>query len=1499
MRATTALGGGARRAGGSVAGLPASAAALQASRVAGSRGAGAAGSGGAAKSGGGARCQRQRPAPQPPARPPAAPRPQALCSSGGAARSSCAALRHAPRLPALARQAAPRCAPPHARRGASSAAAAAAAGGGREQRGVAALAVVEERIEEKELHEEASESYLAYAMSVIVGRALPDVRDGLKPVHRRILYAMHDLGIAHGRPYKKCARVVGEVLGKYHPHGDAAVYDALVRLAQDFSMSLPLVSGHGNFGSLDDDPPAAMRYTECRLAAASEDMLLSDLEADTEEPLVLPARVPHLLVNGAQGIAVGIATKIPPHNLGEVVAALRALVARPDISTPELMAHLPAPDFPTGGEVLVGPEAAAAYDTGNGSVLLRATAHIEHEGAAGAGGAGGAKKKRGKKAATPADAEDGGAAAGADGGGGGRALVVFTEMPYQVCKSDLVQRIAELVEAKALDGVADVRDESDRTGVRLVVEVRRGFSPELVLNQLYKNTRLQLRFAANMVALVDGVPRTLTLRQFLQHWLDFRVETIERRARHRLGKAEARLHLVQGLLAALAQLDAVVQAIRAAADGPAAKAALVGGFGLSEAQAEGVLAMTLRRLTGLEAGRLRDEAGQLEATIADLQARRRRAAAGAGAGAPGASCCASPLDRAAALPRRAAPRRRGGRQARPPAALTHRGARAARRPPARAPPRAAALRAGPSAAPPSAPRPSAEPPRSRRALQEEAGGGGEVREEDVVPNTPSLVTVSSRGYIKRMPSAEWEAQRRGGKGKSSGKLRDNDALEVLLSLTAHDSLLFISAVGRAHSVRAHRIPEASRASSGSAIAQARARTRTARRRRRAGPPAAARRAAVLGLPAPEAFPALLPVSSFDDGATSLALAVSSGGVKRTRLDAFAKISRAGLAAIKLSQGEELVAGGLAPAGAQVVLASSGGLLARFRMDLVRESGRTSGCVKGIRLKPGERLVAMTVLPPELAATAAAAAAASGDGEAAAPAAAGGRRAGPWLLLVTRRGLGKRVPLSDVPIKARRGPQGVIGVKLAPGDALAAMRLLHSADDDVVLASRGGLMARCAASDVAALGRAAKGVRVISLNDGDEVQTVAVVPAQHNRAQQAGMRRRRPAAPAGTAALLLLALALAAPAAPAAAAAPSGCKAPQAPMWAEVQARLRQAGSPDADAPILPPITRASRLRGSAKRLLTDDADVAALRAARRAAAAAAPDGATPPSGPITRRRAVGFAGNATAAPRNPANVCWQGGKPLYNQLSLERGNTAYLAEYPYNAVVKIRITAVRNDGTLARDTYECTATAISDIVLVTSAHCVMPDNPALWPRVVVDALYGYDGAHATAGRGVSRCVAFFNDDRQADNAIIVLKQPLNLPRYMGVEYVKNLPAEQRLHTETAMLAFPADRSELRCFEGKQPYLGMVESRGMSSNLNYRKGFALGRCGADKYSIWATGSMIGGESGGCLVHTGTGCCIGTASYTCEDGAACSDTCPNAWGGFNPQFPLSKLWDDCLP
>ncbi|MGB3532375.1 MAG: DNA topoisomerase (ATP-hydrolyzing) subunit A [Microcoleaceae cyanobacterium] len=461
------------------------------------------------------------------------------------------------------------------------------------------------RIIPTDLRNEMQQSYLEYAMSVIVGRALPDARDGFKPVHRRILYAMHELGLSPDRPFRKCARVVGEVLGKYHPHGDTAVYDALVRMAQNFSMRSPLINGHGNFGSIDNDPPAAMRYTECRLQSLTTDAMLQDIDAETvgfadnfdgsqQEPVVLPARIPQLLLNGSSGIAVGMATNIPPHNLGELIDGLIALIHNPELSDTDLMQYIPGPDFPTGAKILGKAGIRDAYTTGRGSITMRGVAEVE------------TIEHRGRP---------------------DREAIIITELPYQVNKAAMIERIAEMVNDKRIEGISDIRDESDRNGMRIVVELRRDAYPRVVLNNLYKQTPLQSNFGANMLALVHSRPELLTLKQFLDVFLEFRVETIRRRTEYELRKAQERDHLLQGLLIALGNLDAIIQLIRQAADTPTAKQELIDRFEFSEAQADAILQMQLRRLTALEAHKIQAEHEELQEKITDLEdilARRER-----------------------------------------------------------------------------------------------------------------------------------------------------------------------------------------------------------------------------------------------------------------------------------------------------------------------------------------------------------------------------------------------------------------------------------------------------------------------------------------------------------------------------------------------------------------------------------------------------------------------------------------------------------------------------------------------------------------------------------------------------------------------------------------------------------------------------------------------------------------------------------------------------------
>ncbi|EIE20608.1 DNA gyrase, A subunit [Coccomyxa subellipsoidea C-169] len=603
------------------------------------------------------------------------------------------------------------------------------------------------KIIDVELQKEAEQSYLAYAMSVIVGRALPDVRDGLKPVHRRILFAMHDLGLLPTKPYRKCARVVGEVLGKYHPHGDSAVYEALVRMAQGFSMRAPLVAGHGNFGSLDNDPPAAMRYTECRLQAVSSAVMLADLAYDTvdfapnfdnsqEEPRVLPARVPNLLVNGSSGIAVSIATKIPPHNLREVVAGLHALIDNPDITVAELMQHIPAPDFPTGAhwtpftQILASGGIRDAYEHGKGSITVRGRAFIE-------GNDAGAREKVLKPS------------------------IIVTELPYQTNKADFVAKVAALVEEQKLTGISDVRDESDRDGMRVVVELSsRGGDlsgntcAQVVLNNLYKQTTLQSNFSVNSVALVNGTPQTLNLKEFLTNFLDFRCQIIKRRARFDLRKAQTRQHIVKGLLLALADLDKVVVTVRAAKDGAAASKDLQQEFGLSPEQADAVLSMALRRLTSLEAGKLREEEATLAQTLAQLQ-----------------SLLGSQQLVLDTIKRES---------------------------------QEIADKFGDS---------------RRTAVRMDESG--QLSVEDVIPNRASLLVFSRRGYIKRMPTDLFSVQGRGGRGVSGARMREDDTVEEVAHVMDHDTVLFFSPDGICRALKAYQIPQSSRTAAGTPLTQAR------------------------------------------------------------------------------------------------------------------------------------------------------------------------------------------------------------------------------------------------------------------------------------------------------------------------------------------------------------------------------------------------------------------------------------------------------------------------------------------------------------------------------------------------------------------------------------------------------------------------------------------------------------------------------------------------------
>ncbi|BAY10936.1 DNA topoisomerase (ATP-hydrolyzing) subunit A [Calothrix sp. NIES-2098] len=849
----------------------------------------------------------------------------------------------------------------------------------------------QERIIPTDLRNEMSRSYLEYAMSVIVGRALPDARDGLKPVHRRILYAMHELGLTHDRPFRKCARVVGEVLGKYHPHGDTAVYDALVRMAQDFSMRSPLINGHGNFGSVDNDPPAAMRYTECRLQALTSTALLHDIESETvdfidnfdgsqQEPTVLPSRIPQLLLNGSSGIAVGMATNIPPHNLGELIDGLVALIHNPEITNLQLMQYIHGPDFPTGAQVLGTAAIKEAYTTGRGSITMRGVANIE------------TIEQRGRPE---------------------REAIIITELPYQTNKAALIEKIAELVNEKRIEGIADIRDESDRDGMRIVIELKRDAYPRVVLNNLYKQTPLQANFGANMLALVNGEPQTLTIKQFLEVFLDFRIESINRRTRYELRKAEERDHILQGLLIALAHLDAIINLIRHASDAPTAKGELITTYGLSEVQADAILQMQLRRLTALEADKIRQEHEDLQAQIADLQdilARRERVLSII-------EDEVTQIKTSFATPRRTV--------------ITH--------------------------------------------------AEGEIDDLDLIANEKVLILLTEQGYIKRMPVNTFEAQSRATRGKAAAKVKDDDTIEHFLTCCDHDSVLFFSDRGVVYCLKAYQIPVGSRTSRGTPIVQ------------------------MLPIPKEEKITSIVPVDEFTSE-EYLVMLTKGGNIKKTELAAFSNIRANGLIAISLEEGDQLRWVRRARVEDSVIVGSRQGMAIHFRCnhEQLRPLGRATRGVKSMKLKPGDELVGMDILPAAILDTL------STDSEieaeieeilevedteneesAEVPANAS---SGPWVLVITMNGYGKRVPVAQFRLQNRAG-QGLMATKFKnrkTKDQLATLQIVNC-DDEIMMVTNRGIIIRQAVNAISVQSRSATGVRVQRLDEDDAITGVAIVP----------------------------------------------------------------------------------------------------------------------------------------------------------------------------------------------------------------------------------------------------------------------------------------------------------------------------------------------------------------------------------------------------------------------
>jgi DNA gyrase subunit A len=836
------------------------------------------------------------------------------------------------------------------------------------------------------LEDEMRQSYLDYAMSVIVGRALPDIRDGLKPVHRRVLYAMRELGTDWNKPYKKSARVVGDVIGKYHPHGDTAVYDTMVRMAQPFSMRYLLIDGQGNFGSVDGDAPAAMRYTEVRMSKIASE-LLADIEKETvdfvsnydeseTEPRVLPARVPNLLINGASGIAVGMATNIPPHNLTEVVGACLALLEDPTLPLAALMQHIPGPDFPTAGIINGAQEIATAYRTGRGRLSIRCRAHFE------------------------------------DIGKGDRQAIIVTELPYQVNKARLLERIADLVRAKDIDGISELRDESDKDGMRVVIELRRGEVGEIVLNNLYAQTPMETVFGINMVALQDGQPKLLSLKEILEAFIRHRREVVTRRTIHELAKARERAHVLEGLAVALANIDAIIAVIKAAPSPAVARDALQArpwpagivpellaradsvstrptglaadlglsgaGYHLSEAQAQAILDMRLNRLTGLEQEKIVSEYRELLGRIGDFSDILAR-----------------------------------------PERLTQ---------------------------------------VVREELVEIRENYGDARRtqisrdhldlttEDLIEPQDVVVTLSHAGYAKSQPVAEYQTQRRGGRGKAATAVKDEDFVEKLFVAHTHDTVLCFSNRGQVYWLKVHQLPQAGRGARGKPMVN------------------------LLPLEEGEKINAVLPVKQYDEQ-HFVFMATSQGTVKKTPLDAFSRPRAAGIIAIDLHDNDRLVGVALTDGQREVILVTSGGKAIRFPEEEVRPMGREAAGVRGVKLGDGQELIALIVI---------------GEGH---------------ILTASEHGYGKRTPLEDFPVHGRGG-QGVIALQTTERNGATVGAVQVTPGQELMLISSTGTLVRTPVDEVSIVGRNTQGVRLIRLAEGERLTGIEQIDETLEGAQGA-------------------------------------------------------------------------------------------------------------------------------------------------------------------------------------------------------------------------------------------------------------------------------------------------------------------------------------------------------------------------------------------------------------
>ena len=793
------------------------------------------------------------------------------------------------------------------------------------------------------IEDEMRKSYMDYAMSVIVGRALPDVRDGLKPVHRRVLFAMNELNNDYNKPYKKSARVVGDVIGKYHPHGDSAVYDTIVRMAQDFSMRHPLIDGQGNFGSVDGDSAAAMRYTEVRMDRLAHE-LLSDLDKETvefgpnyddslEEPLVLPCKYPNLLVNGSEGIAVGMATKIPPHNLGEIIDGLIAVIDNPKLEAEELLELIPGPDFPTGGFIMGRDSIHQAYRTGRGIIPMRAKAMVEQNSRT------------------------------------GRESIIVTEIPFQVNKARLIEKIADLVRDKKIEGISDLRDESDRDGMRIVIELKRDSIPQVVLNQLYKMTPMHSSFGIIMLAIVKGQPQILKLREVLDLFIDHRKEIVTRRTMFELKKAEARAHILEGLKIALDNLDEVIQTIKTSANPAEAKERLISRFELSDIQAQAILEMRLHRLTGLERDKIIEEYNQVMALIKRLK-----------------EILASEVEILKIIK----------------AELNDIKDRFGN-------------------------------PRRTEIIAVAA----DLSIEDMIVEEDMVVTVSHSGYIKRNAVSLYRAQRRGGKGATGMRPKDEDFVENLFIASTHSYILIFTSRGKVYWLKVHEIPQGGRAARGKAIVN------------------------LLNLEADEKVMTILPVKEFEEG-RFIITATQKGTVKKTDLLAYSNPRQGGIIALTIDEGDSLIAARLTDGSMDILLASHNGKSIRFNESDARPMGRTARGVRGMMLEGDDEIIGMEVVSDATAST---------------------------LVTVTETGYGKRTSLTEYRVQSRGG-KGIITIKTGGRNGqVVDVKLVDNESDLMFITDRGKVL-RTRVSALSIIGRNTMGVRLMVLEADERIVAVA-------------------------------------------------------------------------------------------------------------------------------------------------------------------------------------------------------------------------------------------------------------------------------------------------------------------------------------------------------------------------------------------------------------------------